>query len=189
MSQSVKFEAIVRRSAQSVARGGNLPLLVFGSCILWAGSLFTASLLFGPLSVGYAATCLKMSKGEAVVVEDLWSGFAAFDKWALIGCTFFWLIFAGFLSLFVPGIVTLTLSPLFFIVLVEKQDQSAFVSMNEAIMFIRTHSYLVLLNVVSGSLMFIVLVPTIVGLILFFPFIYLLNVSLWRELSPPPEAK
>ena len=168
---------------RGVKQTDNIVPLLVGALITVLCTPITLGVLGPPLALGYSTMCLKVARGEAASLDDLWSGFSRFVPALIMGLIAAVAVVIGLALLVVPGVALMILFTFAFHFMATDPDAEPVECLKSSVMLVKDNAIDVLVLWLFGVIVSAVLTSTLAGIFVVTPFVSLLSAVLFVKLD------
>jgi uncharacterized membrane protein len=183
MSSGTDYAQLVKRTWDAIITKDNAIVTLVGAAVLSFASTVTLGILAGPLFLGYAAACLKISRGQPVAVDDLWTGLQRLVPALVTSLIIGVAAFVGFLFCLVPGLIVLFLCTFVFHAMVDDPSLTGIEAIKKSAAMVKENITDVGVVWLVGILLNAVLSISVVGVIAGMAFASLMSAFLYQEIQ------
>ncbi len=181
-SASTDYTQLLKQTWGAIIQKQNLIVTLLGAAVLTLVGSVTLGILSGPLFLGYAAACLKISRGQEVAIDDLWSGFSRLVPAIVTSLIIGVASVVGMIFCLVPGLIVLFLCTFVFHFMVDDPALSGMDAIKKSAAMVKANIADVAVIWVVGLLLNAVLSVSVVGVVAGMAFAMLMSGFLYDEI-------
>jgi uncharacterized membrane protein len=182
MSSGTDYTQLVKLTWDAITKKDALIVTLVGAAVLSFVGTMTLGILAGPLFLGYAAACMKISRGQSVAIEDLWSGMQRLVPAMLTSLMIGAATIVGLFFCIAPGLIVMFLCTFVFHVMVDQPELSGIDAIKKSAAMVKENITDVGVVWLVGILLNGILSFTLVGVIAGIAFAALMSAFLYHEI-------